>query len=227
MGKPFIRAVVNAARRDRLTYNTFVEDCKLARQQLGLKRPSRFHHLPQLIPEDALRRFYKSIDQSENLLHQIMLRLLLFTGVRVKELVAMKVSDVDLPALKIFIDSGKGDKDRYVLFPAKFRLVLQTYLHSHPQNRYLFESRLKTKFSTRQIRYIVTDYREQAGIPQRVHPHLFRHALLTFLTKEGLSDAQIQLISGHSSKKSLEVYQHLGLHDVQSDYQQAISKLEI
>jgi site-specific recombinase XerD len=227
MGKSFIRTLVNAARRDRLTYNSFVEDCKIARQQLGLKRPSRFRHLPQLIPEDALRKFYNAVDQTENLCHQIMLRLLLFTGLRVSELVAIEVTDVDLSSCKIFIRAGKGDKDRYVLLPTKFRLVLQTYLKSCPENRYLFESRLKSKFSTRQIRYIVKEYAEKAGIDQKVHPHLFRHALLTFLTKEGLSDAQIQLISGHSSKKSLEVYQHLGLHDVQSDYQQAIGKLEI
>ena len=50
-----------------------------------------------------------------------------------------------------------------------------------------------------------------AGIRQPLHPHLFRHQMLTYLTSKGLTDAQIQLISGHESKKSLELYQHLSL----------------
>jgi len=49
------------------------------------------------------------------------------------------------------------------------------------------------------------------GLPERIHPHLLRHQMLTWLTAQGLPDAQIQLISGHASKKSLEVYQHLSL----------------
>jgi integrase/recombinase XerD len=51
----------------------------------------------------------------------------------------------------------------------------------------------------------VQGYRENAGMSQPIHPHLFRHPMLTYLTTKGLSDAQIQLISEHESKKSLEV----------------------
>jgi integrase/recombinase XerD len=70
-------------------------------------------------------------------------------------------------------------------------------------------------------------YREMAGITQPLHPHLFRHQMLTFLTSKGLSDAQIQLISGHESKKSLEVYQHLSLESVDKAYQDALQGVGI
>jgi integrase/recombinase XerD len=60
-----------------------------------------------------------------------------------------------------------------------------------------------------------------------VHPHLFRHQMLTWLTAQGLPDAAIQLISGHSSKKSLEIYQHLSLAQVEPGYQRALKQLEI
>ena len=66
-----------------------------------------------------------------------------------------------------------------------------------------------------------------AGQPAPVHPHLFRHQMLTFLTSKGLSDAQIQLISGHESKKSLEVYQHLSLESVDKAYQDAVQTVGI
>ena len=75
------------------------------------------------------------------------------------------------------------------------------------------------------------EYREnEAGKdrdPLHVHPHLLRHQMLTWLTAQGLPDAQIQLISGHSSKKSLEVYQHLSLAQVEAGYQRAVKALEI
>ena len=68
-------------------------------------------------------------------------------------------------------------------------------------------------------------YRELAGICERVHPHLFRHQILTWLTAQGLPDSEIQLISGHASKKSLEVYQHLSLADIGPHYQKAVRSL--
>ncbi len=61
--------------------------------------------------------------------------------------------------------------------------------------------------------------RSVLGLTQPVHPHLFRHQMLTYLTSKGLTDAQIQLISGHESKKSLEIYQHLSLESVDKAYQ--------
>ena len=63
---------------------------------------------------------------------------------------------------------------------------------------------------------------------QPLHPHLFRHQMLTYLTSKGLTDAQIQLISGHESKKkNLEVYQHLSLESVDKAYQDAVQSVGI
>lgn len=226
MGKPFIRAIVNAARRDRLDYDQFIEDSKQARLILKLTRPHRGRTLPNIPTEDSVKRFFSSIDKATNLQHQVMLRLMLYTGVRVAELVSIEVADVDVQGTKIFIRQGKGAKDRVVLFPAQFRLPLQSHLRANPANRYLFESRRKTKYTPRQIRYIVKDYGDEAGI-EGMHPHMFRHLCLTFLTRSGLSDSEIQLVSGHSSKASLAVYQHLALTDVSDKYQTAMRKMEI
>jgi site-specific recombinase XerD len=65
----------------------------------------------------------------------------------------------------------------------------------------------------------------RSGITQPLHPHLFRHQMLTYLTSKGLTDTQIQLISGH--KKSLEVYQHLSLESVDKAYQDAVQSMGI
>ena len=221
------REIVNLIRRYRLTYNTLRKATHEARKHLKMRPPTGGRKLPHLLPKDALERFYKTIDGAGNLQHQIMLRLLFFTGVRVSELTRIQVDDVDLAGFKIFIKEGKGSKDRYILFPEAFRLTLQAHLAANPDNQYLFESRRKDHYTTRQIQRIVQQYAEMADLPVKVHPHLFRHQLLTYLTAEGLSDAQIQLISGHASKKSLEVYQHLGLGETRLDYQEAMKKVGI
>jgi integrase/recombinase XerD len=214
-------------RRERLDYADFLYVCQQVRRRLGLKRPQAARTLPQLLPESELRRFFKMIQQVGNLQHEIMLKLLFFTAVRVSELVKIKVSYIDFGACKIFIDRGKGQKDRYILFPESFRLVLQSHLRANPKNRYLFETTRCTAFTVRRVQQIVQRYRAQAKIAQHVHPHLFRHQMITFLTARGLSDSQIQLISGHRSKQSLEIYQHLSLQNVQDAYQQAVKSLGV
>jgi integrase/recombinase XerD len=156
-----------------------------------------------------------------------MLKLLFYTAVRVSELVQIEVGDVDLERSKIFIRRGKGQKDRYILFPRSFRLVLKAHLSAHDGNRFLFESQRFGPYTTRRVQQIVQHYRAQAGLAEKVHPHLFRHQMLTFLTSRGLSDAQLQLISGHESKKSLEVYQYLSLASVEAGYQAAVAEVGV
>lgn len=219
------REIVTIIRRHRLNYDTLRVATYQARKYLTMKPPKRGRRLPSLLTDEELRRFYNTIDRAENIQHQIMLRLLFFAGLRVSELVKIEVADVDITGGKIFIREAKGDKDRVVLFPDHFRLALRSYVGMKPDNKYLFESRRKDKFTTRQIQHIVSDYAAAAELTKHVHPHLLRHGLLTWLTAQGMTDAQIQVISGHSSKQSLERYQHLSVKDAAPGYQDAMKKL--
>jgi integrase/recombinase XerD len=218
---------VRIARKQRLDYDGFLYVCQQARRKLGLRKPKKEHRLPQLLSEGDLKRFFHVIQDCGDVQHEIMLKLLFYTAVRVSELVRIQVTDIDLDGCRIFIDQGKGSKDRYILFPTSFRLVLKSHLRASPQNRYLFETRHSGSFTPRRVQQIVQEYRQRAGLDQRVHPHLFRHQMLSHLTAQGLSDSQIQLISGHESKRSLEVYQHLSLEQVERAYQAAVRDLDV
>ena len=222
-----VAQIVRIARKERFDYAEFVYICQQVRRKLGLRKPKKERKLPQLLPETDLKRFFRVLQECGDLQHEIMLKLLFYTAVRVSELVGIRVEDVDIQRCKIFINRGKGSKDRYILFPRSFRLVLRSHLKANPKNRYLFESRRCTPFTPRRVQQIVQGYRDQAGIAQHVHPHLFRHQMLTYLTAQGLSDAQIQLISGHESKKSLEVYQHLSLETVEEAYQEVMKSVGV
>jgi len=223
----FVSKLTRMARKERLDYDDFVYVCQEARKKLGLKRPRRARKLPQLLSTTDLKAFFKVIQECGNLQHEIMLKLLFYTAVRVSELVQIRVADIDFDHCKIFIERGKGDKDRYILFPKGFRLVLRSHLKANPKNRFLFETRQHGPFTVRRVQQIVRDYRAEAKITQRVRPHLFRHQMLTYLTSQGLSDAQIQLISGHSTKQSLEIYHHLSLATTEQAYQDAVQALGV
>ena len=168
--------LVQIARKDRLSYDDFLYICQQARRKLGLRRPKRERKLPQLLGEADLKRFFQVIHDCGEVGHEIMLKFLFFTAVRVSELVKIKVGDLDLGSCKVFIDRGKGARDLYILFPASFRLVLKSHLQANPKNRYLFETRRFGPFTPRRIQQIVQGYRAQAGITQPVHPHLFRQS---------------------------------------------------
>jgi len=219
--------LVRLARRNRLGYDEFLYICQQARRKLELRKPKKERKLPKLLPATDLKRFFREIQNCGDVQHEIMLKLLFYTAVRVSELVGIRVADVDVEGCRIFIGQGKGNKDRYILFPSGFRLVLKSHLKANPKNTYLFETRRYGPFTARRVQQIVQKYRATARIADQVHPHLFRHQMLTYLTSRGLSDAQIQLISGHESKKSLEVYQHLSLESVEQAYQEAVQAVGI
>src|SRR3954470_21431549 len=171
----FVAQLVRMARKARLGYDDFLYVSQQARKKLGLRRVQKDRRLPQLLPERELKRFFRAIQDTGDVQQEILMKLLFYTAARVSELVHIKVTDVDLDGCKIFINLGKGAKDRYILFPASFRLVLKSHLEKKTGQRYLFETRRFGPFTTRRIQQIVQQYREKAGITQPVHPHLFRH----------------------------------------------------
>lgn len=200
------------------------------RSDLGMKGHIKTpKKLPELLTAQELTNFYNEVWNSANASHMIMIKLLLYTGIRNSELVNLRVSDIDLQSLRIRIEQGKGSKDRYVPIPKSFRGELMLYITSQmdKSSEYLFETNRKTKMTTRWLREILKRYALKAGIKKRIYPHLFRHQLLTYLTDKGIIDAKVQLISGHSDRQSLAIYQNLSLSDVESDYQEAMEDFPI
>jgi integrase/recombinase XerD len=153
--------------------------------------------------------------------------LLFYTGVRVSELCSVRVEDVDLENCKIRVNLGKGSKDRFVLFGRAFATTLRTHIAANPDNRWLFQTRRSTKFSSRRVQQVVKHYANQAGVCAT--PHTFRHQAITWLTKSsGFSDAELQLITGHSRRETLAIYQHIAVDGEMAErYQRAVQAVEI
>lgn len=219
--------IARIVRKHGLDYEGWRYISKRVRQKCELRPAKRPKKLPRVMNSDGFRRFYKVVDQAEDVQHSLMLRLLFFTMVRVSELCNVQVADVDLENCKIRINRGKGAKDRYVLFGKTFATALRTHIAAHPTNRWVFQTRRNSKFSSRRVQQIVKWYAEKAGVTAT--PHTFRHQAITWLTRHsGMADAELQLITGHSRRETLAIYQHIALDgELEKKYQEAMKKVDL
>ncbi len=220
----FVSQIVRIVRKAGLDYDGWRYVSKKVRQVCDLRPAKKGRRLPRVLTAEEFRRFYLIVDRADDVQHALMLRLLFYTGVRVSELCRIEVSDVDLENCKIFVSQGKGSKDRYVLFGKTFATALRTHIAAH-HNRWLFQTRRATRYSTRRVEQIVKHYAEEAGV--RATPHTFRHQAITWLTRHsGMADAELQLITGHARRETLAVYQHVALDgQLEGKYQDAMGKL--
>jgi integrase len=221
-----VAQVVRIVRKAGLDYDGWRYVSKRVRKVCDLRPDKKGRRLPRILTTDEFRRFYQVVDRAEDVQHSLMLRLLFYTGVRVSELCAMTVADVDLECCKIRINQGKGSKDRYVLFGKGFATALRTHIAAHPNNRWLFQTQRHGRFSTRRVQQIVSKYASEAGV--KATPHTFRHQAITWLTRHsGMADAELQLITGHARRETLAIYQHVALdHALEAKYQATMKQIE-
>ncbi|MBY3621810.1 tyrosine-type recombinase/integrase [Acinetobacter sp. CUI P1] len=196
------------------------------RDELEIEVPKASKKLPYVPTEEELKRYYEVVWKAKNFQDMVIVKTLMYTGIRVSELIHIKLTDIDLNYCQIRINKGKGSKDQVVPFPHSFKELLAMHVDSMKKKQavYLFESSWKKKYTDWGIRKILAKYSEQAGLTQNLSPHKLRHFLLTWLKKQGIDDALIQPYSGHESRKSLEVYSKLAITDAKLEYNQVNNK---
>jgi integrase/recombinase XerD len=119
--KEMARKLVRILRSQRPDYYYLKKVFQHTRELLKITPGKAEKRLPELLTDDELVAFYETVWQSRNTVHMVMIKLLIFSGVRNAELANVRLRDVDLNGCQIRIEQGKGKKDRYVLFPKSFR----------------------------------------------------------------------------------------------------------
>ncbi len=199
------------------------------RKELDIDIPRASARLPEVPSEDEIRRFYEAVWKARKFADMVLIKTLFYTGVRISELVNVRLCDVDLERCQIRINRGKGEKDRVVPFPLAFRELLGMHMQHMEQRSatYVFESSRRRKYSDRGVRKMLSRYAAAAGITRSVSPHKWRHFLFTWLKKQGIDDAFIQPYSGHESRESLEIYSRLSLAEAQKEYDRVMGQFPV
>jgi len=215
--------------KDRPDYPYLKRLFKDLRKELDITITKTPRKLPYVPTEEEVKHYYEVVWNAKNFQDMLIIKVLLYTGVRVSELINIKLSDIDLDAFQIKIVQGKGKKDRVVPFSQAFRETLAMHIEKMKNNnaRYLFESNRKKKYTDRAIRQILRKYSDKASLAQPLFPHALRHFLFTWLKKQNIDDALIQPYSGHDSRKSLEIYSKLSITEAQQGYNEVMKKFPV
>ncbi|MGH3197728.1 MAG: tyrosine-type recombinase/integrase [Streptosporangiaceae bacterium] len=223
------RQLARHLRPERPDYVYLKELFRHLRDELDIEVAKASKKLPYVPSEDEIRRYYDTVWTARRTGDIVLIKTLLYTGVRVAELVRIRLSDVDLDACRIRIIQGKGGKDRYVPFPAAFKETLALHIAALAGKNavFLFESSWKKPYSTRGVRAMLARYSAKAGLNHNMPPHRLRHFLFTWLKTQGIDDALIQPYSGHESRTSLEIYSKISLRAAQDSYDGVIDRFPV
>lgn len=130
-------------------------------------------------------------------------------GLRVNEILNLKISDIDSQSNVISIIQSKGKKDRYVMLPQSILPLLREYFLQYRPSIYLFEGANGEKYSARSIQYFVKEAARSAKIQKVVTPHILRHSFATHLIENGTDIRYVQDLLGHNSLTTTQVYTHI------------------
>ena len=166
-----------------------------------IKYPRSEKHLPKVIDSDYLLNRISSI---QNLKHKAIIMLAYSVGLRVSEVVNLKIADIDSARMMITIRQSKGMKDRIVPLSINVLDVLRQYFKQYRPKEYMFNGQFEPRYSATSCNQIV-----KQTLGDNYHFHLLRHSCFTALLERGTDLRLIQKIAGHSSSKTTEIYTHV------------------
>ena len=174
-----------------------------------IPRPKKPLLLPKLLNETELTRLFNALTNKK---HKAMLFTAYSAGLRVSEVANLKIADIDSQRMQIFIERGKGKKDRYVNLSPILLDILRNYHKEYtPKPKvYLFESEQTfSAYPARTIQQIFSNAKNKAGIKKDVGIHSLRHSFATHLLDKGTDIKFIKDLLGHFSIKTTEIYLHV------------------
>jgi len=169
--------------------------------KVNFKRPKSEKKLPKVIDSEFIKTKLSNI---ENIKHKAILTLTFSVGLRVSEIVNLKIEDIDSKRMLIHIKNGKGRKDRIVPLSPNVLNLLRDYFKQYRPVEYLFNGQTTNQYSIGSCQQI---YKKYIDVNSSIHT--LRHSSFTNLLENGTDLRIIQKIAGHSNVKTTEIYTHV------------------
>ena|SRR3989338_2247969 len=161
--------------------------------------------LPVVLTKEEVKRLINSIENSN---HKLMIKLMYSAGLRVSELVSLKVKDLEFSKNYGWVRQGKGRKDRLFIIAKSLNEELQKFTLNKNLEDFVFIGNNRNHISQRTIQEIIRKASKEAKIKKNVHPHTLRHSFATHLIENGYDVASVQSLLGHNSAETTMIYLH-------------------
>lgn len=176
------------------------------RTYYDIQRPKKELQLPNTLSE---KEVLKIINQPSNLKHKAILYCIYSGGLRLNEIIKLRIVDIHSDEGFIFINGAKGKKDRKTILSAHLVKLLRTYYKAYKPSYWLFEGQDGGQYSNRSVQAIFNKAKTESKVNPWATVHTLRHSFATHLLQNGVNLRKIQVMLGHSSSKTTEIYTHV------------------
>ena len=193
---------------------------------LLVSSPKKEKKIPKFISYNNIEEIFNisNLETKEGIRERLILEILYGAGIRVSELVNIKIKDIDFSSRTILI-FGKGSKERIVSFGEYAEDIIKLYLEKARDkflcginSDYLIVGNKQKKLTTRRIEQIIDDIIKRTSIKLNITPHMFRHTFATHLLDNGCDLLAVQELLGHASLSSTEIYTHVSNEHLRDVY---------
>ena len=176
------------------------------REFYNIQRPKKAKELPNVLSMQEVSRL---INTPDNIKHKAMLYLIYSAGLRSGELLKLRIRDIQTDQGYIFIKGAKGKKDRRTVLSEKLLILMREYYKQYRPAYWLFEGQDGGQYTARSLQAVFRKAAEKSNINPWATLHTLRHSFATHCLQNGMNLRQVQLMLGHSSSKTTEIYTHV------------------
>lgn len=199
----------------------------------SIKIKQRGRPLPKFLMHDEIERLLMACaDDANGIRNQVMIEIMYACGFRVSELIHLRIKDINFEDRSIRV-IGKGNKERVLFFYESLKVKLIIYIDRYrplllngKESEFVLVNHRGETMSDRGVQYIVHQLGLKANLRSKVHPHMLRHSFATHLIDNGASLRMVQLLLGHESLSTTQIYTHVSMQKIREDYDKAIKEME-
>jgi len=173
-----------------------------------LRKPNK---LPTVLSKKEITRI---LEVTKNLKHKTILFLIYSSGLRLGELIDLKIGDIDSETMKIHIKQGKGKKDRYIMLSENMLKILKEYYIVYKPKEFIIEGQHGGKYSPKSVQSVFKSSLKKAGIKKQATVHTLRHSFATHLLDDGTDIKYIQELLGHKRLETTQIYTHISSYSI-------------
>ena len=181
------------------------------RKYIDIERPMAEYKLPEVLSLEEVQAIFNVCNNRK---HLMILKTIYACGLRISEVLALEIKDINGDRKTIRIKQSKGKKDRIVPIPDDLLIELRTYYKEYRPYKYLFEGQYSKEespepYSQKSVQNILKKCCQRVKIFRKITPHTLRHSYATHLYEHGVNLRSIQVLLGHNSSKTTEIYTHV------------------